>query len=375
MRKKKGITYTTLAALFIAIVGFLVIWMVIDVMKTEAEEKTAEELCRLSIATREYTEIQAAKGLVEKKIAPLICPTAESEDVKDMKKEEVKEYLAYKIARCWYKYQEGNVEDVFEGTTFKNECQVCHPLNIKKWKDYKEGDKITNEELIVFMYSNIYKEIEDNDNCKMFGGYCRESCEILSEEKGYEFKTDKDTKCKKDDKVCCYSPYECWNKGGVCSFDKPGEKYLKYDKWDCNEGTCWIKDENYYSYLDYIQRYGGEGRLIILTEDIHPGKSYATSFGSPTKGKGVIFSWMKKGAAAGAVGAVTAIVLGTTPAGWIGMGIYAVGYIVAGTALGAVAGEVNVETHKAIKNLFSERDINTVYLSTYNDAVEKCEVS
>lgn len=377
--RKRGITYTTLAELFIGIVAFLVIFLVVDVIKIEGEGRTAEELCRMSIVAREKTgvkvDIKVAKPEVE--VAPLLCSTAKSEDVKDMTKEEVKKYIAEKIARCWYRYQEGNVLDVFEGYGFKNECRVCQPFNVKKWKGYIEGDKITNEELVVFMYSNIYKVKEEGNNCKNFGGTCMsdEGCNKKIEGKRY-FKKDEDTKCKKEaeKKICCYSPYDCLNKGGICEVEKPGEKYLEYKNWDCPYGQCWIKDENYYSYLDYIQKYGGLGRLLILTDDIHPGESYAVSFGSPTDGKGVVFSWATSGAVAGGAAAITAVVLGATPVGWVAIGVYSVGYIAAGTALGAVAGEAHVEIHNAIQNLFSERDINTIYFSTYNYATQYCEV-
>jgi len=377
---KKGMTALTLGVLFIAVTGFLVTWLVIDAMKNRAEGKTADELCRISIATREKTGVRVEKAGIgtEVEIAPLLCKTEQSEDIgSDKTKEEVKKYIAEKIARCWYRYQQGDVKDVFVGESFGTKCQVYQPFNVEKWKDY--SGPITSEELIEFMYSNIYKVVENHDNCKMFGGYCEENCNELNNEKKYEFKEDDDTKCSKEEteKICCYSPYDCWNKGGECFSGEPGNNYVKYDRWNCPKGKeCYLKD-NYYTYYSYVKESGGLGRMIILTEDIKPGESYTVSFGSPTKGEGITSFYTKLGAALGAAGGVTLIALGaSTPPGWIGLGIYVAAHATMGAVIGNLYGEGAVEVRDAYIKLFSERDINTVYLSTYNDAVNGnfCEV-
>ncbi len=371
--KKRGMTASTLIGLLIAIVSFLVVFLVIDVAKLQAEERTAEELCRISIATREKTSIEVKKwGFgTEVKVAPLICPTAKSEDVgKGMTKDEVTEYIAKKIARCWYKYQEGLVEDVFEGSTFKDKCQICYPLNIKKWDDYDEKGDITSADLVEFMYNTPYKVIEESDSCKLFGGECKteEKCDDIIDNNKY-FKSNDDTKCKKqeENKICCYSPYDCLNKGGICSYDAPDITSKKYDKWNCPSGTgeCWIKEENYYSYLEYVQSYGGLGVVAVLTENVEPGKSYAISFASPTEDCGDFCElWALPGilTTAGGVITIAAGVWTLNPAIIIaGVKIAAGGAVMLGAGVGGA------ELVTAVNNALKERHVNTVYLSTLND--------
>lgn len=375
--KRGEIHYDQLGYLFLAIVGFLVISTLIGVSKLKAEEKTSDELCRLSIAAREKTGIEVDKygvEVVDVELAPLLCKTEEAEDIgNDLTKEEVKKYVAENIARCWYKYYEGAVKGV-KGSTFTTKCQICQPFNVKKWKDY--NGPITSEDLIVFMHSNIYKVEEDTDNCKLFGGKCMTSAECNEKINENEyFKKDDDTKCSKDEeKICCYSAYDCLNKGGVCSSEKPNEKYLEYN-WKCPNGKCWIKDENYYSYLEYIQRYNGAGVVSILIPDIHPGEGYAISFASPTDECG---EFCETASIPGS--AMTVIGLGGTA-----LGIYTFNPALIGGSLklagvglisyGVGVGTAQLETE--VYNIFKQRKINTIYLSTYNDAVHKniCEVS
>ena len=383
--KKKSITSTMLTVIFLAIVSFFIISLFIAKAKEKSDEEAGIQLCRISIATREKTGIETPVIGTEIEVAPLICSTAKAEDVgKDKTKEEVMKYIANKIVKCWYKYQEGNVKDVFKGSTFEDNCQICYPLNIKEWKDYKEGDKITSEDLVAFMYNNVYKVREDNEDCKMFGGYCvknEEECEELSKERSADkkyFKTDDDTKCKKgeEEKVCCYSSYDCLSKGGVCSYDAPGITYKGYDKWACPSGTgeCWIKEENYYTYLEYVQSYGGLGVVAVLTQNIEKGQSYAISFGSPTENCGdTCIQWAKPGLAITGIGIVitAAGVFTLNPAiGIAGAKVTVVG--LAATGVGAGGAKLTAE----IANFLKERDINTIYLSTLNDATYDniCEV-
>ena len=378
MIKKKAIT-TSFAVILIAIVSFLVILVVISVLKEEGDEEAAIQLCRISIAAREKTGIKTPVIGTEREVAPLICPTAKAEDVgKGMTKEEVMKYFANKIAKCWYKYQEGNVKDVFKGSVLTTKCQVCQPFNVKEWKDYKKDDKITNEDLVVFMYNSVYKVREEDDDCKNFGGYCvkgEDECEKLSEERkadfdDKEFKTDDDSKCKKEEenKICCYSPYDCLNKGGICSDDAQDITYREYDKWSCPNGKCWIKEENYYTYLDYVQSYGGSGVVVVLTQDIKPGQSYATSFASPTLNCG---DFCNKAAIPGEVVSILGL-------GGVALGVFTLNppIFLAGvkvTAIGAAMIGVGVggaELTTEIAKILKERKINTVYLTNLKDATQ-----
>ena len=139
---KKAMTAATLGYLLLATVSFLVVFLVIDSIRNVAEGKTADNLCRLSIAARARTGIGVDLWVteIEKEIVPLICPTDKPKDIgKKKSKEDIKKYIADEIASCWYRFQEGNIADVFQGSTFNNKCQICQPINVKEWEDY-EGE-------------------------------------------------------------------------------------------------------------------------------------------------------------------------------------------------------------------------------------------
>ena len=122
---------------------------------------------------------------------------------------------------------------------------------------------------------------------------------------------------------------------------------------------CFVKKENYYSYGDYIQRYGGPGNIIIPT-DLRPGETYAISFGSPTGKCGWCTSF---GIGTGVATVAVALIIGV-PTGGIGT----VGVLTVSALFGAgyVAGKgVSEIASVTIGELF-ERDISTIYLTTLN---------
>ena len=123
---------------------------------------------------------------------------------------------------------------------------------------------------------------------------------------------------------------------------------------------CYVSKENYYTYGKYIQGFGGPGNIIITT-DLKPGETYAVSFGSPTGHCG----WCTDaGIGGGAAGVVTAMILTGIPTGGIGAVVTLTASVLLG-GIGYLAGTGTAQLIQVnIVDLFTNRDINTIYLST-----------
>lgn len=384
---KRGIAAETLIWILFITISFIVVASLITFFFSQAEGKTAEAICRGSVAARENTRIQKLGGVVDIQPVPLLCRSQSVDIGKDKTKTEVMKELADKMAGCWWEYGEGLIEDVFEEGNIggKNECSICYITNIKKWKD--AGD-IKLVDFLNYLDKTVYKVKEEGDNCKLYGGYCvRDESEcknVIAKKNGYDFseyfKTDDDTKCKKEkeNKICCYSPYDCLNKGGLCLSNPPGKEYLSYS-WNCpSRRECWIKKENYWSYLDYIQSYGGNGAVNFVVDEtviedgtaIKPGESYAITFGSPTDECDIC---TKLGITAGFVGGVMLCMTGVGCGGGIPLVISALS-IAATTGAGGVVGVITEKSIREAKDLFNQRDKSTIYFSKLNAAEEKCNI-
>jgi len=178
--------------------------------------------------------------------------------------------------------------------------------------------------------------------------------------------------CKRRGETCCYTDYGCWNKGGICSANNPDvDDYIEFENnaWDCpSQMKCFVENENYFSYYEYITSYGGSGNIIIPT-NIKPGETYAISFGSPT---GNCELCTKLGLGVGVLTVGGAIALGIPTGG--------IGGIVVLFGAGYFAGKGGSEfTLDSFEDLF-ERDTNTMYITTldqilsgdYCSIVEEC---
>jgi len=118
------------------------------------------------------------------------------------------------------------------------------------------------------------------------------------------------------------------------------------------------------SYGDYLQSFGGEGKIVIGT-DLIPGETYAISFGSPTDKCDFCEKWglgFGLGAAAYTFGAVIVVVSG--PVGWTAAGLLALGAAsTAGVITYAATDIVLDEGSNFIKDVFYERNFPTIYLT------------
>jgi len=286
--------------------GFVVIFMVLPLILGGVDVAAADSLCKGSVAlkARSHTEIDVPVIGTElfDFSTPLLCKTSSFElpEDKNADKEDIKKLFADLIASCWNRYGEGQILDVFlEGSQSTNNCQICYSIDLRETSNFKrdQSDEVTPEgnithddfSLYLFNTAYIVQSDVDVDDCTIGGGYCMgeddiEKCEEKYGEAGISFEPS--SVCKKKGKTsCCYSDFECLNRGGICAVDDPTgpdeDPFAKYDEWNCREKDekCWVKNENHISYGEYVQQFGGPG-LTMVTTGIYPGETYAISFGS-----------------------------------------------------------------------------------------------
>ena len=264
------------------------------------------------------------------------------------------------MAKCWETFGEGLIEDVFkEGDPTGKKCFVCYTASFRETSKFK--GEIKSVEIRKYLIENPYIASAKGDNCKVNGGFCidtgnKEDCgSKISADPSYLLIHKEDAICKKNGKNgCCYTEYACWNKGGKCAGTNPDEsQYSQYTKWECPSGMkCFVKKGDFYSYADYVQRFGGPGNMLILT-DIKPGDTYAISFGSPT-GQ---CSWCTyAGLIAGATGVIV-VGIATGGTGWA---------VLAGAGAYALIKGGSEATVREFSDFF-KRNVNTIYLTTLND--------
>ncbi|MBI2102130.1 hypothetical protein HYT53_05975 [Candidatus Woesearchaeota archaeon] len=362
-------TESKIVGIILMTAAFFLIISIWDSLKGNLEAKTTEQICKLSVVAREksYTEFYdpvSGKLKIGSAASPLACRTTDKyipED-KDATKEDIQKEMAGLMAKCWNQFGEGLIQDVFkQGDFVTKNCFVCYTLSMRETSKFK--GEIKADDLQQYMFDTPYKVPPKADFCKVNGGVCINSenlddCKAqIQADPSYVLIDKKSDACKKDGKkACCYTEYGCWNQGGKCSGSNPDmNEYAEYNSngWECPPKLkCYTKKEDYYSYGDYIQRFGGSGNALILA-DIMPGETYAISFGSPTGQCG----WCTTlGLAAGtAVGVVAGIYTGGL--GWavlFGGGAYTI----------TKGGSEKIVVENIGK--FFERDLNTVYLTTLN---------
>ena len=394
-RNKKSILSKVVVIVIAACLSALVLFLFVGLILNNVDTKAADLICKESVALREMSHLQLRPGgvTIAEVASPLLCKTGSlylPED-KDATKEKIKKQLAELMASCWNRYGEGLIEDVFkQGDPTTNNCQVCYIISLRETSEFK--DEIKSVDFLHYLLEKPYKVSSEDDNCKIGGGFCIDSNDVSdcadkinAPDDSYLLIDEKGDFCtQKGKSACCYTDYECLSKGAVCAAENPDiEEYKEYGGcdeeeecddeeskgWECpGDMKCFVKIENYYSYGEYIQRYGGSGNLMILT-DIKPGETYAISFGGPTES----CSWCTTiggsiGGAAGA-GAVVGIAIAAAVAGGFTMGVGTVAVLaVAAAGAGFVGGAIGVNF--AVSELFEGRDVSTVYLTTLDQIQE-----
>ena len=400
-QKNKKATITVLQVLLMGAISILIIFAVIQLIKGPAEDTAAEAICKFSVGARAktYKELTVKGVTVTAAGSPILCRTLNKyiPENKDATKQDIEKEIAGLMAQCWNRYYEGRIPDVFKAGDSANEnCQICYTLNIRETPTFK-GSKgtISNADMQQYLFSNPYKAYENGDFCSVQldapGGFCSDAekntdcVSKIAADPSYILIDKKNDICmQKNKKSCCYTDYECWNKGGICSAENPDSTQIAfslYDNWKCpSKMHCYIKKEDYFSYGDYIRKYGGPGNLLMFTPEIKPGETYAISFGSPTD----TCAWCdaaSKGVGQGvAIGTGATILYALSQGGAVATVVSFIPggiFVVAGGAALAAGGvayfgaEATTQfTHKQIDDIFSERKINTIYFSTLNDMTQ-----
>jgi len=330
-------------------------------ISANADEKAAEELCRSFNVLRFGTQLEVAG--VKVNTAPRACKTIDKGDIpnKDYAnlntpKDGAKAQIRGMMAKCWYMWLEGRQTNMMDTSTLSlssssNKCFACYDFVLQK-----DAGSISMNELLVSL-EDAYIAKDSSDRCAAGGGgYCKSSCD------GMHTKESVSIRCKENQKCCVNSEAtnECINKGGKCSTNLE-TGYARFDKWQCKTGNCFVKQENFGSYLDYLQGTGaGEGRGYLVFQEnfkgFEPGKMYGITLVSP----GNSWSW----GTSGFVGGAAFVVLGA------GAITYFTGF-----NPHVISGGIAATTYTVILAQGSGTpNINFLYISDYDSIKDKCAV-
>lgn len=267
----------------------IIIW-VIKNSAGKADEKLQVDLCRIS------NEIKL--GVEERTPAwnpvstPRICSTIDKYSKEKLQvptggyeqnKEGAEEEIRDMIKNCWYMWLEGSEKNMFEKMPLGQGCYVCYIFQIE---DEIEDDVTFNS--ISASMSKPYFARDVSDKCAPIGGFYDNK---IPTDCGTGWEEIPSKKAVSEGKKCFVKEggimNECENKGGCC-FETATEGYIeKYTKWSCPEGECYIKEDNIYSYTDYITRYTPRGGDVYFLpkQDVNYAsqEKYAISFVSPSE--------------------------------------------------------------------------------------------
>ncbi|MBI2541392.1 hypothetical protein HYV80_01660 [Candidatus Woesearchaeota archaeon] len=291
---KKGAQLSTLVEIILLLIAAGLILGIFEYAASRANEQTSEKLCRGFNALRAGTKIDV--GPVKTNIAPRGCKTLDKKDLPGKTyrdypggiNEGAKAELRNMIARCWWMWLEGKQPNIFDTSTLnlQNKCFVCYAFSLKNGADIKIPEFIASLDY-------PYEAADSSNRCAAGGegGFCRgEGCD-----KSREIEVDSGICRSQNPQLpqikCCISKNirdECVNKGGICS-RSPLEGHRLYEKWGCSQGLCYVKEENYMTYLDYVQGTKGSrgGAGFIVYEDklkdagLTTKKKYAVTLVSP----------------------------------------------------------------------------------------------
>ena len=268
-RKAQGMPWETIVGLIIMILGIFILIFVVVKSTVVAETKASEVQCEQFNAIRAKTTIK--NPFLEIDFVPQVCKTIDK-DIPEGRYSQntlgVQQNMRDLTAKCWKQWLEGRFSEILSGVGFfesdeKTKCSICYTFNIKKSRNI---DPFKAEDFDATLDTTVYFAEDSSDKCAPSitaygGGNCMESCD------GENLVEKKSNKCTKPGKTkCCVDSLEkneCVNKGGNCA---PGCQenevaYIYPKGWQCanKEEICCVKKDNYYSYRDYIQKYGGPG--------------------------------------------------------------------------------------------------------------------
>ncbi len=262
--------------ILLVIVSFMIILGAIQMFASRADVDSGLSICRGSLALSEHSaiggEFDALGTSIDfsTKLSPLLCktydlqfPEKKFEKEFGKTKDAVLKNIAERIVDCFWQFGEGKVDSNVFGKQFfdfttKNNCFNCFTFTIDEMKD---AEYIDTNDLFSFMSKTPYTaSADDRPFCEGDEGENPEDC------------IDKNQP-------------ECKRKGGICAEDYLIGQYSKFEKWSCpKKETCFVKNENLLTYMEYIYFSGGQGMISIndglttFTQD----ETYTIAFVSQT---------------------------------------------------------------------------------------------
>jgi hypothetical protein len=165
LNKKRGdISLERLALMIGLIASAFVVILVIGIGAAQASEKGPENVCRASMVTRTATSFDI--NGVDIDWGPLACETI----VKEISgsRVEIKSQVAQAMERCWWMFNEGRQDDIFDSEQLSklfgwdnngNKCFICYTLAVKQ--DEIEDGPITAKEMFDYLKKTNHLKIKD----------------------------------------------------------------------------------------------------------------------------------------------------------------------------------------------------------------------
>ena len=274
---KKALAMEMIVWIIFISVCFILITGLIYQAFSKANEKSAEIICRSSVALREKAtltdkDVGDVPGLnLQTKLAPLLCKTIDKKVPKEgSNKEQALKEFSDLIARCWWQFLEGTSKNTFGMAgawdyAATDKCFVCYTVSL--------STSFTGEELRDAVDSNPYKIDDGSDSCTIDGrGKCElgKTCEQGVVYEGGSCETGK---------VCCVTDNMCEDKGGKC-MDGCDTKYSReYPLWKCEDKKCCLNPKFIMSYADYVESNNGAGYIAIdRNMDFDRKRDYAITY-------------------------------------------------------------------------------------------------
>jgi hypothetical protein len=162
-KNKRGLAAGQLVVIILVLVAFVLIAGSVSRFIAKAQPKEAEILCQNSINMRAMSTVNI--GSADVRLVPPMCKTIDVEVTGN--REEIKDQLAYLMARCWWMFGEGRYEELLDSETFSralgipkggNDCFLCYTAVIDQ-KNIEEGD-IPAQEMYNYLIEKDHRQIK-----------------------------------------------------------------------------------------------------------------------------------------------------------------------------------------------------------------------
>jgi len=171
IKGKKGFQMISeyLVKIIIVALAFVIIFMIFTSLLSKTDQNTKDAACRASVLLRDKANVKIIDGIWEEnKITPLTCP---AENLHQLSSDRVKAEttIATAAARCWWRFANGAVTNLFDKEADRKGCMVCAEFSLSPNMDKgvqpalqiyteppHEHDRIYMAELMNFFANNIY---------------------------------------------------------------------------------------------------------------------------------------------------------------------------------------------------------------------------